>query len=86
MSKRIVEIVHEHILPIVEPLHVELVDVEFVKEGPNYFLRVYVDQENGIDLDTCGIVSEKISEMLDVVDPIAQENILEISSPGAERP
>ena len=49
MSKRIVEIVHEHILPIVEPLHVELVDVEFVKEGPNYFLRVYVDQENCID-------------------------------------
>ncbi len=86
MSKRIVEIVHEHILPIVEPLHVELVDVEFVKEGPNYFLRVYVDQENGIDLDTCGIVSEKISEMLDVVDPIAQEYILEVSSPGAERP
>ena len=50
MSKRIVEIVHEHILPIVEPLHVELVDVEFVKEGPNYFLRVYVDQENGMGL------------------------------------
>ena len=86
MSKKIADVVHDHVLPILEQLQVELVDVEFVKEGPNYFLRIYVDQENGIDLDMCSTVSEKISEMLDAVDPIVQEYILEVSSPGAERP
>lgn len=86
MSKKIADVVSAHVSPIVEQLNVELVDVEFVKEGPNYFLRIYVDQENGIDLDMCSAVSEKISEMLDLIDPISQEYILEVSSPGAERP
>lgn len=86
MSKKIAELVFKHVQPITDELNVELVDVEFVKEGPNYFLRIYVDQENGIDLDMCSAVSEKISEMLDELDPISQEYILEVSSPGAERP
>lgn len=73
--------------PIVEQLGLELVDVEFVKEGRDWFLRVYIDTPEGnIDIDQCAAVSEKLSEELDRVDPIPQNYFLEVSSPGAERP
>ncbi|WP_186671209.1 ribosome maturation factor RimP [Sporosarcina sp. BP05] len=72
---------------IVEELELELVDVEFVKEGRDWFLRVYIDTPNGnIDIDQCSQVSEKLSEELDRTDPIPQNYFLEVSSPGAERP
>jgi ribosome maturation factor RimP len=64
----------------------ELVDVEYVKEGSNWFLRVYVDKEGGIDIDDCGRVSEYLSVRLDEKDPIPDAYFLEVSSPGAERP
>ena len=64
----------------------ELVDVEYVKEGSNWFLRVYVDKEGGIDIDDCGRISEFLSEKLDENDPITDAYFLEVSSPGAERP
>ncbi|BBI34398.1 ribosome maturation factor RimP [Cohnella abietis] len=64
----------------------ELVDVEYVKEGSNWFLRVYVDKEGGIDIEDCGIVSEFVSAKLDELDPIEEAYFLEVSSPGAERP
>jgi ribosome maturation factor RimP len=64
----------------------ELVDVEYVKEGSNWFLRVYVDKEGGIDIDDCGRVSEFLSVQLDEKDPIPDAYFLEVSSPGAERP
>ncbi|MDT3424562.1 ribosome maturation factor RimP [Paenibacillus forsythiae] len=64
----------------------ELVDVEYVKEGSNYFLRVFVDKEGGIDIDDCGSISEFLSAKLDENDPIPGAYFLEVSSPGAERP
>jgi ribosome maturation factor RimP len=64
----------------------QLVDVEYVKEGSNWFLRIYVDKEGGIDIDDCGRVSEFMSTKLDELDPIAEAYFLEVSSPGAERP
>jgi ribosome maturation factor RimP len=64
----------------------ELVDVEYIKEGSNWFLRVYVDKEGGIDIDDCSRVSEYLSEQLDEKDPISDAYFLEVSSPGAERP
>lgn len=64
----------------------ELVDVEYVKEGSNWFLRVYADKEGGIDIDDCGRISEFLSVQLDEKDPIADAYFLEVSSPGAERP
>ena len=74
-------------VPIVEELELELVDVEFVKEGRDWFLRVYIDTPNGsIDIEQCSQVSEKLSEELDRTDPIPQNYFLEVSSPGAERP
>ena len=64
----------------------ELVDIEYIKEGSNWFLRIFVDKEGGIDIDECGRISEYVSEQLDKNDPISGAYFLEVSSPGAERP
>ncbi len=84
----VVETVRALVTPIVDENEFELVDVEFVKEGKNWFLRVFIDKPNGIDIEECAIVSEKLSEKLDSLDPdpIPQAYFLEVSSPGAERP
>ncbi|MGN1400409.1 MAG: ribosome maturation factor RimP [Bacillus sp. (in: firmicutes)] len=86
MSKKVTEIVEELASGILEQEGLELVDVEYVKEGKNWFLRVYIDKDGGIDIDECGLVSEKLSEKLDELDPIEHNYFLEVSSPGAERP
>ena len=85
MSK-VTEVVEGLIAPILTELGLELVEIEYVKEGKNWFLRVYIDKELGVDIEDCGNVSEKLSEKLDEVDPIPQNYFLEVSSPGAERP
>jgi len=86
MSK-VPSLIEELAKPIVEELNLELVNVEFVKEGRNWFLRVYVDTpEGGIDIEQCAQVSERLSLLLDENDPITQNYYLEVSSPGAERP
>ncbi len=74
--------------PVAEQAGYELVDVEYVKEGKNWFLRLYIDKDGGVDLDDCTKFSEKIGEELDAqkVDPIPHPYYLEVSSPGAERP
>ena len=82
----VVETVTQLVTPIVDAHHFELVDVEFTKEGNDWFLRVYIDKEGGIDIDECVMVSEQLSEKLDETDPIEQAYFLEVSSPGAERP
>lgn len=85
MSK-VTALVEEMVNPILDELHLELVDIEYVKEGSNWFLRVYIDKETGVDIDECAAVSEKLSEKLDETDPITENYFLEVSSPGAERP
>ncbi|TKC18693.1 ribosome maturation factor RimP [Robertmurraya kyonggiensis] len=85
MSK-VIEVVEEIVSPIINELNLELVDIEYVKEGKNWFLRVFIDKENGVDIEECGMVSEKLSEKLDELDPIPYNYFLEVSSPGAERP
>ncbi|MFZ2682969.1 MAG: ribosome maturation factor RimP [Trichococcus flocculiformis] len=74
--------------PIVDEQNLELVDMEFLKEGKNWFLRIYIDKPGGIDIEECALISEKVSEALDAIDPdpIPQAYFLEVSSPGAERP
>lgn len=71
---------------LAEELAVELVDVEFVKEGSQWFLRIFIDKDGGMDLDTCEVFSRKLGEILDEDDPITQAYRLEVSSPGIERP
>ncbi|MDN4494282.1 ribosome maturation factor RimP [Ureibacillus aquaedulcis] len=86
MSK-VTSVIEELVTPIVEELNLELVEIEFLKEGRNWFLRVYIDTpEGGIDIEQCALVSERLSEVLDEKDPIEQNYYLEVSSPGAERP
>jgi ribosome maturation factor RimP len=80
------KIVTELVTPFLDQEGFELVDVEYVTEGGNRYLRVYVDKEGGIDIDECGRISEYLSERLDEKDPIEHAYILEVSSPGAERP
>jgi ribosome maturation factor RimP len=74
--------------PIVAQHQFELVDVEFVKEGKGWYLRVYIDKPGGINIEECAMVSDELSEKLDAIDPdpIPQAYFLEVSSPGAERP
>ena len=73
---------------VVEQNHCFLVDVEYVKEGKAWFLRVYADKEGRIDIEDCVAISEKLSERLDQIkpDPFPEAYFLEVSSPGAERP
>ena len=85
MSK-VIDTVNQLVTPIVEEMGLELVDIEYVKEGKDWFLRVFIDKPAGIDIEECGLVSEKLSEKLDESDPITQNYFLEVSSPGAERP
>jgi ribosome maturation factor RimP len=65
---------------------IELVDVEYGKEGPDWILRVFIDKEGGVSLDDCEKVSRRLSSSLDDVDPIPGSYSLEVSSPGLERP
>lgn len=86
MSGQIKAVVEELLQPFLERESFELVDVEYVKEGSNWFLRVFLDKEGGIDIDDCGRASEYLSQKLDEKDPITSAYFLEVSSPGAERP
>lgn len=74
------------ILPILDELNFELVDVEFVKEGKEYYLRAYIDKPGGITIDDCVDVSRKMNELLDEHDYIDEQYIFEVSSPGLGRP
>ena len=69
----------------IEKLGYDLYDVEYVKEGPEYYLRIYIDKESGIDLNDCEKVSNEINEILDKADYIKEQYYLEVSSPGIER-
>ncbi len=74
--------------PLVEQNGMELIDVEYVKEGAEWYLRLFLDKdtETGIDLDDCELISRALSDLLEDNDPIAQAYRLEVSSPGIERP
>lgn len=87
MESRVEVQVSALVEPIIEQLGLELVAVEYVKEGAHWYLRVFIDKENGnIDLNDCQEVSQAISVKLDEADPISQAYMLEVSSPGLERP
>lgn len=78
--------VESMVMPIIEEGNFELVDVEYVKEGANYYLRVYADKEGGINIDDCVTISRALEAKLDEDDFIFDAYILEVSSPGLGRP
>ena len=82
---KIEERVEKLIKDKIENIGYTLYDVEYAKEGPNYYLRIFIDSEKGIDLDDCEKVSNEINEKLDEADYIKEQYYLEVSSPGVER-
>ena len=69
----------------IENIGYELYDVEYVKEGKNFFLRIFIDSPKGIDLNDCEKVNNEITDILDEKDYIKEQYFLEVSSPGIER-
>lgn len=86
MANKVEEIVEKFAEKIAEPLGIMIYDVEFKKEGSEYYLRVYIDREDEpVSIDDCEAVSRPLSDVLDEEDPIEQGYYLEVSSPGLER-
>lgn len=82
----VVDQIREVALPILDSMGIELVELEFRKEGPGMVLRLFIDKPGGILLDDCSAVSRELSEILDVEEIIPVEYNLEVSSPGLNRP
>lgn len=80
-----VEVVRQLALPYAQELGLSIWDVRFVKEGADWFLRIFIDKEGGVGIDDCVAFSHAIDKPLDEADPIVQSYTLEVSSPGLER-
>ena len=85
IKKNIVGTVTDLISPVAEQMEIILWDVEFVKEGSKKILRITIDSEEGIDINTCEKFHRTIDPMLDEADPIDESYYLEVTSPGVER-
>ena len=86
MKKNIATEIEELVLPITDANNLELVDVEYVKEGGEFFLRIYIDKDGGVSLNECELVTRALNPILDEKDPIKDNYYLEVSSPGLDRP
>jgi len=85
MSAPKLESIASLLAPVMEAQGVSLYDLEFVKEGSDRILRLYIDKESGVNLEDCERVSRAADEVLDTHDPIPTAYYLEVSSPGVER-
>ena len=86
MSKKVEKIIEEIAKPIVESNNLEYVDCEYVLDGKERQLIIYIDSENGVTLDDCEKVSIAVEAVLDELDPIEESYCLCVSSPGLDRP
>lgn len=86
MKKTIEATIEEIVEPIASSKGLEIVDVEYVKEVGEFYLRIYLEKDGGISLNDCEEVSRTLSEILDEKDPIKDNYYLEVSSPGLDRP
>ena len=82
---KITEIVAGFARPVVEEKGCSLWDVEYVREGSDYFLRLYIDKEGGVDIADCEAISRAVDPILDEKDPIKESYVFEVSSAGLER-
>lgn len=85
-KEKIKDVVAALAQPIVEEHGLELVDVEWVREGKDWFLRVYIYKQDGVSIDDCVAVNRELEKQLDKLDPIKDPYVLEVSSPGLDRP
>ncbi len=83
--KKVTEIVAELAAPVAAEFGCELWDTEYVREAGQWFLRLYLDKDGGVDILDCENVSRRVSDLLDEADPIEGSYIFEVSSAGAER-
>nr|WP_317322961.1 ribosome maturation factor RimP [uncultured Flavonifractor sp.] len=83
---KVTELVSALAAPLVEEAGCTLWDVEYVREAGQWFLRVYIDKEEGVSINDCEAVSRPLSDALDEADPIEGSYVLEVSSAGADRP
>ncbi len=84
-SSNIVNSVFNIAAPIANSLGFDIWDIKFVKEGSGYYLRIFIDNKNGITIEDCEKMSRAIDKPLDELDPISQNYCLEVCSPGVER-
>ncbi len=82
---KIEKLTYDIALPVAQGEGYEIYDVEYVKEGPHWFLRVFITSENGVNIDDCETISRALSTLLDEKDCISTNYFLEVSSPGIER-
>ncbi|MBE6720144.1 MAG: ribosome maturation factor RimP [Ruminococcaceae bacterium] len=80
-----VQRVEEIVRPFADELGLSIWDVTFKKEGSEWYLRIFIDKEGGVNIDDCVDLTHAVSKPLDDADPISQNYMLEISSPGVER-
>lgn len=81
----LMERIHKIVRPIADELNYEIYHIEYVKEDGEYYLRIYITKEEGIALSDCEKLSRRVSEMMDIEDPIEDSYFLEVSSPGLNR-
>ena len=82
---KIAKKVQELAAPVAEEQGLEIWDVEYVREAGQWFLRIYIDRDGGVDLDACERFSRAVDPLLDAADPIPDSYVFEVSSAGAER-
>lgn len=83
--KKIADAVYDLVLPVADEQELVIWDVEYVREGGRYVLRITIDREDGVDIDHCEAFHRAIDPVLDAADPISEPYVLEVSSPGIER-
>lgn len=86
MKKSTESLIEELVLPITNEHNIEIVDVEYVKEAGEYYLRIFIDKDGGVSLNDCEVITRAINPILDEKDPIKENYFLEVSSPGLDRP
>ena len=84
--KKVTEVVRELALPVVDEQGCRLWDVEYVREAGQWYLRVYIDKDGGVNILDCEAISRALSDILDEANPIESSYIFEVASAGAERP
>ena len=85
MANNIEKRVEELLKPIIEKMNYDLYDIIYEKEGKNFYLRIFIDKPEGIDINDCEKVNNEINDILDEADYIKEQYFLEVSSPGVER-
>ena len=84
-AKEVEALITALVEPILADTEMTLVDVEYVREK-DWYLRIFIDKPEGVEIDDCQLVSEKLTAVLDEKDPIPDKYFLEVSSPGIDRP